>query len=112
MYLIYGLVTIIWGGLIIIYLPDTPMSAKLFSHSEKLAAIERLRANQTGIENKTFKVSQMRETLLDYRTWVMALLVVTGNIPTGAVQSYSSTLIKGSISSNYFHVINFFEQID
>jgi ACS family allantoate permease-like MFS transporter len=98
MYLIYGLITIVWGILILMFLPDTPMSAKFFTPAEKLAAIERLRANQTGIENKTFKIAQMNETLLDYKTWMMALLVVTGNIPTGAVQSYSSTLIKGSVS--------------
>jgi hypothetical protein len=75
--------------------PDTPMSARFFSHTEKIAVIERLRANQTGIENKTFKRAQMMETLKDHKTWILALIVCTGNIPTGAVQSYSSTLIKG-----------------
>jgi len=34
------------------------MSAKFFTREEKLFAIERLRVNKTGIENKTFKMSQ------------------------------------------------------
>jgi hypothetical protein len=95
MYLIYGLSTICWGIFILFCLPETPMKARLFTHEEKLAAVERLRSNQTGIQNTTFKRQQMKETLLDIRTWILALLITTANIPTGAVQSYSSTLIKG-----------------
>lgn len=36
---------------VILLLPDNPMSSRL-SHAEKVAAVERLRENQTGIENK------------------------------------------------------------
>jgi hypothetical protein len=41
----------------------------------------------------------MMETIKDHKTWLLALIVCTGNIPTGAVQSYSSTLIKRSVDS-------------
>jgi hypothetical protein len=95
MYLIYGLCTIVLGIATVLVLPDNPMNAKFcFSRLEKAQAIERVRANQTGIRNSVFKREQMFETMLDYRTWLIVVLVLAANMPTGAVQSYSTTLIK------------------
>lgn len=66
-----------------------------FTHNEKVLAIERLRENRTGIENKTFKRAQFWETMLDLRTWLVAVIIIAGNIPTGICGVYSSTIIKG-----------------
>lgn len=75
-------------------MPDSPMSSRL-THDEKVVAIERLRDNKTGIENTTFKVQQMMETIMDPRTWLIIVIILAGNVPTGASGTYSSTLIKG-----------------
>lgn len=37
-------------------LPDSPVTAKFLSNDEKLMAVRRLKANQTGVENKHLKV--------------------------------------------------------
>lgn len=50
MFLVVGLVTISVGVLVVIFLPDNPMKSRL-THEEKVWAVERLRENQTGIEN-------------------------------------------------------------
>ena len=39
------------GIIVFLFLPDNPMKSRL-SHEEKIWAVERLRGNQTGIENK------------------------------------------------------------
>ena len=56
------------------------MSARL-THEEKVVAIERLRSNQTGIENKDLKPKQNFETLPDPHTWLLFLVTITSNIP-------------------------------
>lgn len=94
MYLVFGLVTFVWGILIAIFLPDSPMTSSL-TQAQKHAAIERLRENRTGIENRTFKINQAKETILDFRTWMIVVIILAGNVPTGATGSYSSLLIKG-----------------
>jgi hypothetical protein len=94
MFLVFGIVTIAWGILIFFILPDSPMTSR-FSHNEKVLAIERLRENMTGIENKTFKMEQLKETIFDLKTWLIVIIIIAGNVPTGATGSYSSTLIKG-----------------
>ncbi|KAK4985120.1 hypothetical protein LTR50_006180 [Elasticomyces elasticus] len=94
MFLIVGLVTIMFGILVVFFLPDNPMSSRL-SHQEKVWAIERLRENQTGIENKHFKPKQVAECFADPQTWLLSLIVISSNVPNGAVSSYQATIIKG-----------------
>ncbi|KAI0378718.1 allantoate permease [Hypomontagnella monticulosa] len=94
MFLLFGLITIVVGILTVIFLPDSPMKSRL-TREEKIWAIERLRENQTGIENKHFKMYQVRDCFTDTQTWLIALITVTMSIPNGAVSSYQATIIKG-----------------
>jgi hypothetical protein len=75
-------------------LPDNPMKSRL-SNEEKLFIIERLRENETGIENKKLKKHQLKEVFTDPRTWLLSLVVITTNVPNGAVSSFSSLIISG-----------------
>lgn len=52
LFLVVGLITVSVGVVVICIMPDNPMSAKRLSHAERVAAVERLRENQTGVENK------------------------------------------------------------
>ncbi|KAI0103122.1 allantoate permease [Hypoxylon sp. NC0597] len=94
MFLLFGLITIAVGILTMIFLPDNPMKSRL-TREEKIWAIERLRENQTGIENKHFKMYQVRDCFTDPQTWLIALITVTMNIPNGAISTYQATIIKG-----------------
>lgn len=70
------------------------MSSRL-TQTEKYWAIERVRENQTGIENKHFKIEQLKECFMDPQTWLLVLIVISSNVPNGAVTSYQATIIKG-----------------
>ena len=94
MFLLMGLITIFVGILVVVFLPDNPMSSRL-TRDEKIWAIERLRENQTGIENKHFKVPQAIECLKDPHTWMLSLITISSNVPNGAVSSFQATIIKG-----------------
>lgn len=69
------------------------MSSRL-TPEEKVWAIERLRENQTGIENTHFKFYQVLECFKDPQTWMLSLITISSNVPNGAVSSYQATLIK------------------
>lgn len=79
--------------IVILLLPDNPMSSRL-SLTEKVWAIERLRENQTGIENTQFKWHQVIECFMDPQTWMLSVITIASNVPNGAVSSYQATLIK------------------
>lgn len=94
MFLVVGLITCVAGILVIFFLPDNPFKSRL-THEEKVWAVERLRENQTGIENKTFKLSQVRECFSDPQTLLLCLITTSSSIPNGAVSSFQATIIKG-----------------
>lgn len=94
MFLIFGLVTVAVGICVVIFLPDNPMTSRL-SHEEKIWAIERLRENKTGIENKRFKMDQFLEVFKDPQTYLIIIIVTASNVPNGAVSSFSALIIKG-----------------
>ncbi|KAK6080011.1 major facilitator superfamily transporter [Seiridium cupressi] len=94
MFLLFGLITVAIGILVMVIMPDNPMSAKL-TREEKIWAIERVRENQTGIENKHFKMYQVLECFKDPQTWLLSLITISSSVPNGAVSSYQATIIKG-----------------
>ena len=89
-----GIITIFVGVIVVLLLPDNPMTSRL-SRDEKIWAIERLRENHTGIENKHFKIKQAVECLKDPHTWLLILITTIANVPGGAIGSYQATIIKG-----------------
>ncbi|PYI04089.1 MFS allantoate transporter [Aspergillus sclerotiicarbonarius CBS 121057] len=94
-FLIIGALCASWGIVIAIFLPDSPVMAQTFSPREKRLAVERLRENQTGVENKTLKPAQVLEALLDWKVWVFLLLGFSGNIPNGGISNFGTLIIQG-----------------
>lgn len=94
MFLLMGLITIVVGICVVLLLPDNPMTSRL-TRDEKVWAIERLRENQTGVENKHFKPAQAWECLKDPQTWMLSLITISSSVPNGAVSSFQATIIKG-----------------
>lgn len=78
-----------------IFLPDSPVTAKGLTEREKRIAVERLRDNQTGIENKHLKWYQVREAFTDYKTYLFFLLGCVCNSPNGVVSNFGTIIIKG-----------------
>ena len=94
-FLIIGALCCIWGIVMFIFLPDSPVTAKGLSLKEKRIAVERLRGNQTGVENKHFKPYQIKEAVLDYKLYLFFFLGVVGNIPNGGISNFGTIIIKG-----------------
>ncbi|KAK3708023.1 hypothetical protein LTR37_011716 [Vermiconidia calcicola] len=95
MFLVVGCITVFVGGIVIWLMPDNPMSARRLTHAERVAAVERLRENQTGVENKHFKLYQVGQAFRDPQTWLLIFIVTAASIPNGAVGSFQSLIISG-----------------
>ncbi|THV06909.1 MFS general substrate transporter [Dendrothele bispora CBS 962.96] len=81
MMIITGLITFATAIAFWFFFPDSPTSAWFFTDDEKRIAIQRIKENQTGVENKHFKKEQMYEALLDPKTWLFALFSALDNVP-------------------------------
>ncbi|KAI9701630.1 MAG: hypothetical protein M1820_006401 [Bogoriella megaspora] len=94
-FLIIGALCTVWGIVMMIMLPDSPVSAKRLSLEERKIAVERLKGNQTGIENKHFKMYQLKEALLDPKTYLFFLLGTVCNEPNGVISNFGTLIIQG-----------------
>ncbi|KAH8880125.1 allantoate permease [Thozetella sp. PMI_491] len=95
MFLVFGLATVVVGIMVILVLPDNPMMAKFLTEEEKKWAIERLRENRTGVENKHFKWHQVVECFSDPQTWLICIITCSSSVPNGAVSSFQGAIIQG-----------------
>ncbi|KAL4968118.1 putative MFS transporter [Aspergillus stella-maris] len=80
-FLFVGLITVITAPIIYFVLDNDIPSARFFNETEKLQAMERLRANQTGTANRKFKLQHVVEAGLEIKTYLfigMAILLNTG----------------------------------
>ncbi|KAF7528440.1 hypothetical protein G7054_g10138 [Neopestalotiopsis clavispora] len=94
-FLIWGAITFAWGLLLAFLLPGSPLTAKFLSESERALAVDRVKTNNTGIENKHFKKSQFVEAMMDLKTWLLFIFAVTSNSPNGGLTTFQGLIIKG-----------------
>ncbi|KAK7226746.1 hypothetical protein V2G26_014749 [Clonostachys chloroleuca] len=92
---ITGGITVVYAILVGFLLPDNPVKAKFITDRERYVAIERLRADQLGIENKTFVRSQLWELAADPKTWLMFFFNIFVSIPNGGLTNFAPLIING-----------------
>lgn len=88
-FLIWGAITTAWGIILACLLPGSPLTARFLTDRERKLAIDRIKSNNTGIENKTFKTHQFLEAILDLKTWLLFLFAVASNSPNGGLTTVS-----------------------
>ncbi|KIK64287.1 hypothetical protein GYMLUDRAFT_410740 [Collybiopsis luxurians FD-317 M1] len=79
--MITGLLTLVLAVCFWFYFPDSPTNAWFLTRKERALAIQRLRENQTGVENKHFKKDQLFELLWEPKTWLFFVFSIVDNIP-------------------------------
>ncbi|KAI0965332.1 putative MFS allantoate transporter [Xylaria arbuscula] len=94
-FLIIGALCSAWGIVMFIFLPDSPVTAKGLSRTEKRMAVQRLRGNQTGIENKHPKAYQVKEAFLDIKLFLFFLVGIVANVPNGGISNFGTLIIQG-----------------
>jgi MFS family permease len=94
MFVVLGVVTVIVGSCVVLFLPDTPMKARWLSNNEKVALLKHVSVNQTGIENRKFRAREIVEALMDPQLYLLLISVVLLSVSSGVVTTYSATLIR------------------
>ncbi|QRV84106.1 major facilitator superfamily transporter [Ceratobasidium sp. AG-Ba] len=94
LFTLLGCITVLWGIFVFWWLPDSPIRAKCFSPEDRLLMVERVRANETGIQNKEFKMYQAIEALTDLKTWCFYVISFTNALPTGGLGAFSNLILK------------------
>lgn len=105
-FLFFGLITVGYSFVVLWLMPDSPTRTHILNEEEKLIAIERLRQNQTGIENYAWKWAHVREAAMDIKTWLWAAMMFTISVPSGGISTFGPLIIQ-SFGYDRFETILF-----
>ncbi|KAK0701154.1 major facilitator superfamily domain-containing protein [Apiosordaria backusii] len=90
-FLFCGLLTVVYAGVVLTFMPDSPMEAKYLTEREKVIAVERLRANQMGVSSGKWRWDHVWESLLDLKTWCWFVIIVA---ISGGIGTFGSLIVK------------------
>lgn len=93
-FLILGAVTIIWGIVFTLFVPDGPASVKWLSEEEKIVAVQRIVENKTGTKSRRFDMAQVWEAATDPAVIILGLISFVNAIASGGL-AFGSLIIQG-----------------
>ncbi|KAH7026724.1 major facilitator superfamily transporter [Microdochium trichocladiopsis] len=96
-FLLCGGLTVVWGIVLFIFLPDNIITAKRFTIEEKATLIGRGRLGRTGILSHKIKWDQIREALLDPQVWLLTLFMLLNEVINGGISNFGKLIIKGLV---------------
>ncbi|PPQ69759.1 hypothetical protein CVT26_014034 [Gymnopilus dilepis] len=74
--------------------PDNAVRCKFLTTEEKVMAVERLRANQQGLETKSFKMKQVIEMIFDLKSWCWATIEFAAATASGGWITFAPLILK------------------
>lgn len=92
LYYFCGSVTIAWALVIYFFLPNSPLDpGRFFNARERAILVRRFEENPYGRDRQPLKMNQVKEAVLDFKTWLYFLIataiyvsllkVVVNNLP-------------------------------
>ncbi|KAI1077119.1 major facilitator superfamily domain-containing protein [Whalleya microplaca] len=93
-YLILGSLTIAWGVVFTLVVPDSPSRVKWLNEDEKVIALQRVIGNKTGTKSRRFVKRQVMEAVTDPKIVVLGLISFVNAIASGGL-AFGSLIIQG-----------------
>lgn len=85
----------VWGCILLWFLPNNIMTAKRFTLEQKALLIARSQTNRTGVYNRKIKWSQIVEALTDTQVWVLFLFTLLNETINGGIANFGKLIVKG-----------------
>lgn len=95
LFIVLGTASLIWGIILYLFLPDSPVNAHFLNERERYIAVHRIKENMTGVENKQFKWYQVREAFTDWKTWPLVVFSICINVPNGGLVTFAAQIVSG-----------------
>ena len=94
MFIVIGCMTIATGFAILFHIPDLPVKAWFLNAEERKRVVLRIKTNQQGFGNRTFKFHQFKEAILDINTWIFFFFSIAFQIPNGSLTNFASIIFN------------------
>lgn len=94
-FLVCGAVAVFLSLPTFVIFPRHPTRARWLNDHDKYVALERIRLNNTGTQSHDFKMSQVRECLLDPKSWGFAAMIFCVSLVSGGIGAFGPLILKG-----------------
>ncbi|KAK9233755.1 putative transporter [Lipomyces kononenkoae] len=98
-FVLCGGITILWGVILLIFLPNSIFAAKRFTLEEKAMLIARSQTNNTGVYSRTIKWGHVKQALSDVQVWLLFLFVLLNETINGGIASFGKLIVQGFTDS-------------
>lgn len=95
MFIVGGIVTILWTLVVYLFMPPDPIRARGFTDREKYIAVARLRINNAGVRNTHFKLQHVLELFTDPNFWLIFSMAFLSMFAAGPVNAFIPIIIAG-----------------
>ncbi|KAE8330585.1 major facilitator superfamily domain-containing protein [Aspergillus sergii] len=92
-FIIFGIITLVWSIFQSFVLPDSPLNARFLSPSQRGPAYRRAQACQQTYQSREWKKDQFIEALIDPKTWFLFTYNFLVSLPNGGITNFSSLVI-------------------
>lgn len=92
-FIIFGVVTFAWSIILILFLPDSPLTASFLKSSQREYAFRRPQKDQHTYKSKEWGKEQFVEAIIDPKTWLISIATFCTSVPNGGLTSVSPELI-------------------
>ncbi|GES63217.1 putative MFS transporter [Aspergillus terreus] len=92
-YIFAGALTFLFG-LWCAAMPDSPVSAWFLTPEERVVAVERLRKGQTGVRCQKIKWDQIKESFLDIKLYLVAIMMAAAYTINGAISGFGPLIVS------------------
>lgn len=93
-FIILGALTVVWGVLFFLFVPDSPSRVSWLTEEEKVIAVQRVIENKTGTKSRRFVKSQVIEAATDPKIILLGLISFVNAVASGGL-SFGSLVIAG-----------------
>ncbi|KAK6580234.1 hypothetical protein PZA11_007256 [Diplocarpon coronariae] len=94
-FLFVGLVTVVTAPFVYWKLDSDVVSARFLDETERAQAVERLRANQTGIGSREFEWSHVLEVFLEPKTYLWFAMALLLNVGASVTNTFGPLILSG-----------------
>ncbi|GAA6003268.1 hypothetical protein JCM10207_001834 [Rhodosporidiobolus poonsookiae] len=95
LFLIYGSITVVVGGVVTLALPTSPETAWFFTPAERQRVSVRLADNQQSKESKRFRPKQIVEALRSPQYWLLVVFAIAQAITNAGITNFNPLIING-----------------
>ncbi|KAL2213881.1 major facilitator superfamily transporter [Sarocladium strictum] len=100
-----GVTTVIFGGIFLWLMPDSPMEAKFMDERSQQIAVERLRANQMGIASRVWNWRHVAETAMDVKTYLWFIIITAISIASGGIGAFGNLIVRDFGYTNFTAIL-------